>query len=492
MGKLSERWNDKRRAFVSVSREGIKQGIRKGVKKAKDNWPLFKAKAREELRTTFTVRNAVASVAVLALAVAGTYTFAEKVQATELVYRVYIDGDYYGLVRDKTMVDAQMAALAPKLHAEVRLEPVHQTVTFTSEAYVAKALEDSTKIMTDMVAVRVNGRDLVYVRNEATAQALIDKLKAQYPSKNGKVELADRVDFIPIKDDIKLLTDPDKAFKMIYEGTNEKRTYVVSRGDSLWDIANRNKMTLEELQAANPQIPDIDAIAEGQNINLVASDPLIDVKTTTEENREIIKNYEIEYRDDNSLYMGDERVIQEGKEGKTKQTVRVTKINGIVSKEDVLKEEVLNEPVKEIIAKGTKRQTFSSYTGGSAKASGNWAYPIGGGYISSQYGEMRGGKAHLALDIAAATGTPVYASNSGTVIRASANGDGYGNCIMIDHGGGIISLYGHLSSMNVSAGQTVQKGQYIGGVGSTGWSTGSHLHYEVRVNGYQVNPAPYM
>lgn len=470
----------------------MKQGVHKGIESAKANWPVFKAKAVQEIKDTFNTRNVAATMAVLMLTVVGTYTFAEKVHATELVYRVYIDGEYQGLVRDKALVEEQMASLGSKLRAEVLLQPVHQKVNYTSETYVVKALEDSTKILTNMVAIRVNGRDIVYVRDKDTAQRVIDKLKEQYATQGGEVQLADAVDFIPIKDDIVNLTSFDDAFKRIYEGTNEKKIYVVSRGDSLWDIATRNSMSLEELQAANPQIPNFDAIGEGEKINLVAQDPLIDVETVFEETREIIKNYEVEYRDDNSMFLGNESVIQEGKEGKTKQKVRVIKVNGIVSKEEVISEEVISEPVKEIIAKGTKKQTYSSYAGTSVKASGNWAYPVGGGYISSHYGEDRGGRAHLAIDIAAGTGTPVYSSNSGTVIMAGNNGDGYGNCIKIDHGNGVVTLYAHLSSFAVSPGQTVQKGQYIGGVGNTGWSTGAHLHYEVRVNGYQVNPAPYM
>lgn len=95
------------------------------------------------------------------------------------------------------------------------------------------------------------------------------------------------------------------------------------------------------------------------------------------------------------------------------------------------------------------------------------------------------------MDIAAPSGNAVYASNNGTVIYAGWDG-GYGKTIRIRHGNGIVSTYAHLSTINVSVGQKVTKGSVIGGVGSTGNSTGPHLHYEVRINGAVVNPQPYM
>ena len=99
-------------------------------------------------------------------------------------------------------------------------------------------------------------------------------------------------------------------------------------------------------------------------------------------------------------------------------------------------------------------------------------------------------KYHSGVDIGASYGSSVLAADSGTVILAGWNG-GYGNCIVISHGNGITTLYGHLSSIIVSSGQSVSQGQTIGYVGSTGNSTGPHLHWEVAVNGSQVNPLNY-
>ena len=128
-------------------------------------------------------------------------------------------------------------------------------------------------------------------------------------------------------------------------------------------------------------------------------------------------------------------------------------------------------------------------------ATGSMMWPAVGHGISSPFGyrihPITGQyKLHTGVDINVGYGTPVYAADGGTVILAGWNG-GYGNCIVINHGNGLTTLYGHLSSINVSVGQSVGRGQTIGLVGSTGNSTGPHLHWEVAVNGQRVNPLSY-
>jgi murein DD-endopeptidase MepM/ murein hydrolase activator NlpD len=99
---------------------------------------------------------------------------------------------------------------------------------------------------------------------------------------------------------------------------------------------------------------------------------------------------------------------------------------------------------------------------------------------------------HAGIDLAGPVGTPIYATADGTVTEAAYNDGGYGNLIKLDHGRGIETRYGHLSAFNVRPGDRVKRGQMIGRMGSTGRSTGSHLHYEVRIDGRAVNPIPFM
>ncbi len=141
-----------------------------------------------------------------------------------------------------------------------------------------------------------------------------------------------------------------------------------------------------------------------------------------------------------------------------------------------------------------QKQTNRVYVGGDFM----WPVPVNGTYISSHYGwrTLNGvSEWHPATDIAAATGTNIYASNGGEVLRSEYH-DSYGNYVLIDHGNGMATLYAHMSVSYVSAGQTVSQGDVIGLVGNTGYSFGSHLHFEFRLNGERVDaeayvPAPY-
>ncbi|MCX6741080.1 MAG: M23 family metallopeptidase, partial [Candidatus Parcubacteria bacterium] len=101
---------------------------------------------------------------------------------------------------------------------------------------------------------------------------------------------------------------------------------------------------------------------------------------------------------------------------------------------------------------------------------------------------------HTGIDIADKSRPPVYAAEDGVVIKAQVGGynGGYGNNIIIDHGNGLNTLYGHLTSLNVHVGDSVSRGQVIGIMGTTGRSTGIHLHFEVRVGGKRVNPLGYV
>jgi murein DD-endopeptidase MepM/ murein hydrolase activator NlpD len=127
---------------------------------------------------------------------------------------------------------------------------------------------------------------------------------------------------------------------------------------------------------------------------------------------------------------------------------------------------------------------------GAAKVSGSGvAWPTTGS-LTSGFG-YRWGALHAGVDIANGVGTPIRAAKAGTIILAGWNG-GYGNCIVIDHGGGFTTLYGHMTRLRASEGQRVSQGDVIGDMGSTGNSTGSHLHFETRVNGSPQDPQRYL
>jgi murein DD-endopeptidase MepM/ murein hydrolase activator NlpD len=121
---------------------------------------------------------------------------------------------------------------------------------------------------------------------------------------------------------------------------------------------------------------------------------------------------------------------------------------------------------------------------------GGWCWPADTTTTTSEFGR-RWGRMHEGLDIAGPTGTPIFAAQAGQVSFAGRQG-GYGNLILVDHGGGVVTAYAHQSRFVASVGDPVACGQLIGEIGSTGNSTGPHLHFEVRVDGTPVNPMNYL
>ncbi len=159
--------------------------------------------------------------------------------------------------------------------------------------------------------------------------------------------------------------------------------------------------------------------------------------------------------------------------------------------EQLAKEEALESEIQNMIAELERQEAANSIT-----STGTYIWPLPGYSPGSAYGwrihpiwgDMR---FHAGEDIGAPSGTPILAADSGIATVIPDNGNGYGNYIMINHGGGRVTLYAHMSGFAVSNGASVTQGQTIGYVGSTGNSTGPHLHFEVRVNGATTDPKSY-
>lgn len=185
------------------------------------------------------------------------------------------------------------------------------------------------------------------------------------------------------------------------------------------------------------------------------------------------------------------------------ETMMETKAEEIASLDDAIKanEEKL-EKLEKAVADAKRKQQEALNTGGTAGESvisgnGYFTHPCPGySRISSYFGyreqPLPGASTnHKGMDFAAPTGTPIYAAAAGTVTTAAYSGNA-GNMIAINHGNGLVTIYMHCHAMYVSAGQKVEKGQNIAIVGSTGNSTGPHLHFQVNVNGVPTNPLNYL
>lgn len=183
------------------------------------------------------------------------------------------------------------------------------------------------------------------------------------------------------------------------------------------------------------------------------------------------------------------------KEGKKVDLEEIYEQKKSLLSETIAHKSTLLAMEKQLAAKEAEiKKTLESYRYGNAP-SGRFAWPTNGiltsgfGYRSSPvFGATR---FHSGIDIGCDTGTPVIAAEGGQVVQTAHIG-GYGLSVLIYHGGGVATFYAHLSGFAVSGGQTVKRGQVIGYVGTTGWTTGPHLHFEVRVNGVPQDPRKYL
>ncbi len=192
------------------------------------------------------------------------------------------------------------------------------------------------------------------------------------------------------------------------------------------------------------------------------------------------------YQDNNKKPIGDTSTISAGIYGQDEVVADVTYIDGVRVGETVLSRTRLKDPVNQVIARGT--QTIDDYF---ASTGGRFIWPADGGYFYGSLGSYGG---HTGMDIACPLGTTVRASKAGTVTTALNYGwnYGYGKTVVINHGYGQITRYAHMSNVIVTVGQYVKQGQVIGYSGSTGNSTGPHLHFEIRIDGAIKAPENYI
>ncbi|MGI6226869.1 MAG: peptidoglycan DD-metalloendopeptidase family protein [Peptococcales bacterium] len=340
----------------------------------------------------------------------------------------------------------------------------------------------------EATAININGETKLFVASQEQGEEVLNKLKEEFTVNKEEAEVL-AIDFeeevtlssAEVKTDE--LIDPGKAVSLIINGTDKIETYQVKKGDTLWDIAYGNNMTVTELKEANPQLKN-DVLSIGQELKLVKTEPMVNVVTTVQLTKEENIPFDTKYISDSNLWRGQTTVKENGKSGKQIVTYKIVEKNGIELAKEILNKQVLEEPKTKVVYQGTKMMVASRGGG-----NGQLAWPLRG-TINSPYGSRRSGF-HTGLDIDGNTGDPVFAAGSGTVIKAGWSGN-YGYCIDIDHGDGLLTRYAHLSKIDVKMGQKVSRGDLIGKVGSTGRSTGSHLHFEVRVNGSHTNPRRYL
>lgn len=283
---------------------------------------------------------------------------------------------------------------------------------------------------------------------------------------------------IPV--DATIYTDENSLASYLLYGKEQKsRGYIVQAGDTIDNVAFNNKVSPEELLIANDTLTSTtNLLYPGQQLQIVETNPQISVVEESYLVEDMESQYTTEERYDNNIVIGQDKVIQEGVNGLERVAQDVRKINGVISYVEPQGKTVIKEPVNKIIVKGNK---YIPDVGSTT----SWGWPTDSGWrLSSGYvwrsnpvtgkRELHGG-----LDISGTGyGSNIYATNNGRVKEAGYHYS-YGNHVIIDHNNGYLTLYAHMSKINVKVGQVVARGDVIGLVGMTGVATGPHVHYEI-------------
>ena len=418
--------------------------------------------------------------------------------ASAVDYEYAYNGRTLGIVHEQREVleilDMVSEELSLEYGSNISIDP-ETDITFKPVISFGKEIDDADTVlkrftyMGDIQAqaygIIVDGERVVTVESEKIANDVLDAIKELYTKKNKKYEYIGFVEDIkiePYSTTLANVSSKAAAIKKIKKGGQEEVTYKVKAGDTLYGICEKLDVSLSELKKMNPKITDNMTIHIGDKFVTQQAIPLITVETVEVSVFAEPVDYKTVTKKSGSYFKGETVVVQSGKKGKARVTAKLTKRNGKTVKRKDLEVETIKEPVNKVIVKGTKPVPAK-------KGTGTFMRPVNAG-VYAGYG-MRWGRMHYGLDFSAPTGTPIYAADGGTVTFAGWSG-AYGYVITIDHGANKKTLYAHCSRLFVSAGNKVYKGQHIAAVGSTGRSTGPHCHFEIFINGSNVNPAYYI
>jgi len=328
---------------------------------------------------------------------------------------------------------------------------------------------------------------VVVLENEATAAGLLKNIQNAYAGEKKGV-LYDSISFgekITVQEvgvQLGEIWNQKDAQHYLMTGSKVERTHVVSQGETFSEIAAQYGLTTAELTASNPEV-NRDKIYIGQQLSLTHGEPLVTVHSKETATYYERIEYGTQYIDNASIYQGETEVKSRGVYGQNEIVAEVIRANGIEISRKILTTDKLSDPVDEVLYRGTKPIPPKEGTG-------TFAYPIRTYTITSRFG-MRWGRMHTGVDFGSSTGTKIYASDGGTVTFAGWKGS-YGYVVIINHGSLYETYYAHCSKILVSAGEKVYQGQNIALVGSTGNSTGPHLHFEIRYNDNPKNPLDYL
>lgn len=353
---------------------------------------------------------------------------------------------------------------------------------YTPENEVKNAVCMLSDKMHEMYVIHLGDTQLCALASEEEAAQVLQKFRDYYTGGREDVsfETDQQLFVVAEQAPVTLLRSVDEAVRVLNGSEKQENEYTIKPGDTLWSISRRFDTSVDELISINEGLDE--NIVDGDVITVKSYVPVVTVTTTQIQEYTQKIAYETEVVETDGMYRGRSEIAQRGENGEEAVVANVVKQNGQEVARDIISQTTVKEPVTQIKKVGTKEPP-------SGYGTGTFIAPVYG-TITSRYG-YRGSGFHKGVDIANSTGTPIRAADNGVVITAGWDGL-FGKLVKLDHQNGYVTYYAHNSSIAVSVGDTVQKGEVIAYMGSTGNSTGPHCHFEIHKNGVIQNPSNYI
>lgn len=457
-----------------------------------------------------------------------------KIESPRQLYNIYLAGKSIGIIESKealeNYIDEKQQELKNKYHVDKvyapndldivkeitynnkistveeiykKIENIKGASSFTIDGYkiyikgIEKKNEDGTTTTTDDVTLYVLDKDIFTNSVTKTITAFIDKdtYEAYLNDTQNKIEGNDTgtiIENLYIQNTITIKKDRIPAGDKIYETeeelskfllfgtTDEQETYIVKAGDTIEEISNNNKLSTEEFLIANTNFKTAqDLLYPGQEVKLGLISPKFDLVEVEHVVSQKPIKMETIYKDDDTQYVGYEKVEQDGKDGLALVTEKIQLVNGEIQDTVQANSVVLSPSINKIVVRGTKRYSSSSL-GPNVDVPvgiGSWVWPTNSPYTISSYFSWRWGKHHDAVDITGSGyGSQIKAANNGIIVQSGYTSTN-GNYIVIAHQNGYYTLYAHMAARYKQVGDIVMAGDQIGTMGNTGFAYGVHLHF---------------
>ena len=447
--------------------------------------------------------------------------------ATTYALKIDYDGNDLGYIKDESVyLQAQAAAnrhIVPlpvaegeerpagaeaepeKAYAQFSIARVRPEQLTSADILTDQLLENDPLETTSACGIYIDGELFAAIKNSTDAESVLTSIKNEKSQRlevgaNADVNFVQSVERIQGRYPTGQLVDAQTLLQLLTDPKREEIAVALKAGDTLEGLRRQYGISEAELYALNPDLRGRETkLLVGDTLIMSAEVSVLEVKVVQIETRLEDVPFETVETYNSNLYTGEIRTRVKGEQGQDRVTERVTYINGMrVGAPEEIGRARTKEPVterKELGSKSNKVQ-YGGQTVTVKPSPGGFTWPVPDcRRVSSPYG-YRGRKLHKGIDIAdgSTNGKVIVAAKDGVVELVQLGGTSYGNMILINHGGGVKTRYAHIMSGSISVrqGQSVGIGQPIARVGSTGNSTGPHLHFEVLVNGSTQNPRNYV